>query len=210
MFPRSNDDKTRHVIKIHLHYQLLLYLCLKAMSCIFYCSRPVPTRLSVFNKQVGQVRRSCSLISFCSTHQGHDMMQYLLPRAPVAEAHPGHHLLPGKGKQKICKPASSWISPLQGQLHRSSAGSQGTMSWLQWWRAARCFTNKCRKLNKITNTLPWWPQKMQCYEPKATQFPSRQMQGLNDWMCSSIPAPPPQLFSLWNLLPVRQRVCFMP
>lgn len=126
MFPRSNDAKTtRHVIKDQLLYQPLLYLCLKAMSCVFYCSHPVPTRLSVFNKQAGQVRRSCCLISLCSTHWGHNVLWCLLPGAPVAEAQPGRHLLPSKGKQIICKPASSWILPLQGELRRSSAGSLG-------------------------------------------------------------------------------------
>lgn len=146
MFPRSNDAKTRHVIKDQLLYQPLLYLCLKAMSCVFYCSHPVPARLSVFNKQAGQVRRSCCLISLCSTHWGHDVLQCLLPGAPVAEAQSGCHLLPSKGKQKIL--------PLQGELRRSSAGSLGRVSWLQQRPAADASAISAGSWTKLSMSCP--------------------------------------------------------
>lgn len=169
----------------------------------FYCSCPVPTRLSVFNKQAGQVRRSCCLISLCSTLWGHDILWYLLPGAPVAEAQPGHHLLPSKGKQKICKPASSWILPLQGELRSSSAGSLRRVPWLQQRPAAGASAISAGSWTKPSIFCPtvWenaviWTQ--------SNSISSRQMQGLNDWMCSSIPCPPPLPINFFHL-PLRQK-----
>lgn len=193
MFPRSNGAKPRHVIEDQLLYQLLLYWCVKAMSCVFYCSHPVPTIWSVFNKQVGQVRRGCCLISLCSTHWWQDVLCYLPPGLLVAEAQPGHHFLPSIGKQK----------PMQTSflLNIASAG---------WASQEQCWFTKCRKHNKTINILPWRPHKMQWYEPKAIQFPSRQMQVLNDWMCSYILPLFNFLLFFASFCHLGKRFCFMP
>lgn len=131
----------------------------------FYCSCPVPTRLSVFNKQAGQVRRSCCLISLCSTLRGHDVLWYLLPRAQ-----PGHLPLPSRGKQKNMQ--TSFL------LNVASAGAA---SQQQCWfteesalapavASSRCFSNECRKLNKTINILPYDLRKCSDINAKQLNF----------------------------------------
>lgn len=165
----------------------------------FHCSCPLPTRLTVFNKQAGHISRSCCLISLCSTLWGCDVLCHLLPGAPVAEAQPGHHLLPSKGKQKICKSASSWILSLQGELCSSSAGSLRRVPWLQQWPAADASAINAGSWTKLSIFCPivWdnaviWTQ--------SNSISSRQMQGLNDWRFSTTPTP----LNLFYL-PLRQK-----
>lgn len=186
MFPESSDAETRRVIKDQLFYQLMLSLCLKTMSCIFYCSHPVPTRLGVFNKQAGQVRRSCCLISLCSTHWGHEVPWYFLPGGTCGW---GMTRLPPPPQQRQTKSmqtsfllniaSAGWASHEQCRFSGDHVLPPAVAD-------SRCFSSECRKLHKTAIILPWWPHKIQWYKPKAAQFPSRQMQAINNWMCSSV------------------------
>lgn len=168
----------------------------------FYCSCLVPTRLSVFNKQAGQVRRSCCLISLCST-----LWCCVVP--------------PPRG---TCARGTTWPPPPPQQrqtknmqtsflLNIASAGrAQQPQCWLTEGSvlapavaSSRCLSSKCGKLNKISIFCPMvWENAV--IWTKSNSILYGKMQGLNDWMCSSIsPTLPINLFHL----PLR-RICFMP
>lgn len=133
--PENNGAKTKCVVEDQLLYQPLLYQCLKAMSRGFIVHAQSQQGWVCLTSRRARWGGAAVWFPF-APHSG-DILWCLLPGAPVAEAQPGHHLLPSKGKQEIHKPASSWARPLQGELRSSSsAGSLRGVPWLPQWPAA--------------------------------------------------------------------------
>lgn len=169
MSPGSNGAKTNCVVEDQLLYQPLLYQCLKAMSCGFIvCAQSQQGWVYLTSRRAMQGGAAVWFpfaphsgdVMFCGTSSpGHLWLRHDLATTSS----------PAKANKKY---ANSFL------LNIASAG--GALQQQCWFTersaltpavaSTRCFSNKCRKLNKTIDILPYGLRKCSDMNIKQLNF----------------------------------------